>query len=118
MLQAYVPALVFLILGTVVGAAFTYLNVVLGPRRPSIVKSDPYESGLPSEVKSTFRFGISFYLIAMLFILFDIEVIFLFPIAVQLDAYGWFALGETVTFIALLMVAFVYVWRRGALEWT
>ena len=118
MLHNYVPALVFLFLGTAVGGAFTYLNTVLGPRRPSRVKSDPYESGLPSEVKSTFRFGISFYLIAMLFILFDIEVIFLFPIAVELDAYGWYALGETATFIGLLFVAFVYVWRRGALEWT
>ena len=118
MLHNYVPALVFLFLGTAVGGAFTYLNTVLGPRRPSRVKSDPYESGLPSEVKSTFRFGISFYLIAMLFILFDIEVIFLFPIAVELDAYGWYALGETATFIGLLFAAFVYVWRRGALEWT
>ena len=118
MLHSYVPALVFLFLGTAVGAAFTYLNALLGPRRPELVKSQPYESGLPSEVKSTFRFGISFYLIAMLFILFDIEVIFLFPIAVELDAYGWYALGETATFIGLLFVAFVYVWRRGALEWT
>ena len=118
MLQSYVPALVFLFLGTAVGGLFTYLNTVLGPRRPSKVKSEPYESGLPSEVKSTFRFGISFYLIAMLFILFDIEVVLLFPIAVQLEAYGAYALGETVTFIGLLAVAFVYVWRRGALEWT
>ena len=118
MLQSYVPAVVFLVLGTVTGAAFTYLNAVLGPRRPSAVKSQPYESGLPSEIKSTFRFGISFYLIAMLFILFDIEVVLLFPIAVQLEAYGWYALGETATFIGLLGVAFVFVWRRGALEWT
>ena len=80
--------------------------------------ADPYECGLPSEVKKNFRFGISFYLIAMLFILFDIEVVFLFPVAVQLKAYGAYALGEIATFIALLMVAFVYVWRRGALEWT
>jgi NADH-quinone oxidoreductase subunit A len=68
-------------------------------------------------VKRGFRFGISFYLIAMLFILFDIEVIFLYPIAVQLRAFGSFALVETIVFIALLTVAFVYVWRRGALEW-
>jgi NADH-quinone oxidoreductase subunit A len=68
-------------------------------------------------VQRGFRFGISFYLIAMLFILFDIEVIFLYPIAVQLRSFGTFALGETITFVALLMVAFVYVWRRGALEW-
>ena len=118
MLHSYVPAVVFLVLGTVVGGAFTYLNAVLGPRRPSKIKSQPYESGLPSEVKATFRFGISFYLIAMLFILFDIEVIFLYPVAVLLDALGVFALGETVVFIALLLVAFAYVWRRGALEWS
>ena len=118
MLQSYVPALVFLFLGTAVGGLFTWLNAVLGPRRPSVVKAQPYESGLPSEVRSQFRFGISFYLIAMLFILFDIEVVFLFPIAVELEAYGAYALGETATFIALLMIAFVYVWRRGALEWT
>jgi NADH-quinone oxidoreductase subunit A len=93
-------------------------NGLIGPRRPNKVKSQPYESGLPSEVTSSFRFGISFYLIAMLFILFDIEVVFLFPIAVQLKAYGAFALGELVTFIVLLFVAFVFVWRRGALEWT
>ena len=117
MLHSYVPAVVFLFLGTAVGLLFTWLNSVLGPRRPSKVKAQPYESGLPSEVKQSFRFGISFYLIAMLFILFDIEVVFLFPIAVQLKAYGAYALGEVVTFIVLLFVAFVFVWRRGALEW-
>jgi NADH-quinone oxidoreductase subunit A len=116
-LKAYLPALVFLALGLGVGIAFTALNSVLGPRRPSKAKSDPYECGLPSEVTSSFRFGISFYLIAMLFILFDIEVIFLYPIAVQLDAFGTFALVETLVFIFLLLVAFAYVWRRGALEW-
>jgi NADH-quinone oxidoreductase subunit A len=63
------------------------------------------------------RFGISFYLIAMLFILFDLEVAFLYPIAVELRAFGSFALGETIVFIVLLLVAFLYVWRRGALEW-
>ncbi len=80
-------------------------------------KTTPYECGLPSEIQRGFRFGISFYLIAMLFILFDIEVIFLYPIAVQLRAFGTFALSETIVFVVLLMVAFVYVWRRGALEW-
>ncbi len=117
MLRSYLPAIVFLILGGAVGVAFTLLNGVLGPRRAVRQKQDPYECGLPSEVKRGLRFGISFYLIAMLFILFDIEVIFLYPIAVQLRAYGGYALAETVTFIVLLVVAFVYVWRRGALEW-
>ena len=99
------------------GIAFTLLNHVLGPRRATRSKADPYENGLPSEVKRGFRFGISFYLVAMLFILFDIEVIFLYPVAIQLKALGTFALVETVVFIVLLLVGFVFVWRRGALEW-
>ena len=117
MLDSYLPALYFLILGLTVGGAFAVLNLIIGPKRPIRSKADPYECGLPSDVKSGFRFGISFYLIAMLFILFDIEVIFLYPVAVQLRAFGTFALVETIVFIALLTVAFIYVWRRGALEW-
>jgi NADH-quinone oxidoreductase subunit A len=117
-LKSYVPALVFLVLGVGIGTAFTLLNAVLGPHRRGKVKQEPYECGLPSEVRKNFRFGISFYLIAMLFILFDIEVVFLYPVALQLDAFGVFALVETIVFVVLLLVAFVYVWRRGALEWT
>jgi len=116
-LTSYLPALVFVVLGGVVGIAFAVLNTLLGPRRDVPHKQDPYECGLPSEVQQGFRFGISFYLIAMLFILFDIEVIFLYPVAIQLKAFGTFALVEITVFIALLMAAFVYVWRRGALEW-
>jgi NADH-quinone oxidoreductase subunit A len=117
LLKSYLPALVFLALGVGVGTAFTFANSALGPKRANKAKTEPYESGLPSEVTKSFRFGISFYLIAMLFILFDIEVIFLYPIAVQLRAFGTFAMTETIVFVVLLMIAFVYVWRRGALEW-
>jgi NADH-quinone oxidoreductase subunit A len=117
MLNSYVPVLVFLFLGLAVGSLFTVGNLLLGPRRPNAAKSDPYECGLPSEVTESFRFGISFYLVAMLFILFDVEVLFLYPVAVQLKAFGVFALTETLVFSALLMVGFVYSWRRGALEW-
>jgi NADH-quinone oxidoreductase subunit A len=117
MLRAYLPVLVFLALGVGVGLIFSAINGWLGPKRPSRIKSEPYECGLPSEVTSNFRFGISFYLIAMLFILFDIEVVFLYPVAVQLEAFGVFALIETIVFIFLLFAAYVFVWRRGALEW-
>jgi NADH-quinone oxidoreductase subunit A len=116
-LRDYLPAIVFLILGSAVGLLFATLNVLVAHRVPNSSKIEPYECGLPSDVQRGFRFGISFYLVAMLFILFDIEVIFLFPIAVQLRAFGKFAMFETVTFVVLLMIAFVYVWRRGALEW-
>ena len=117
MLKTYLPALIFILLGLITGGAFVFLNRLLGPSRPSEVKSDPYECGLPSDVQQNFRFGISFYLVAMLFILFDIEVVFLYPVAVQLEAFGVFALVETIVFIVLLFIAFIYVWRRGALEW-
>ena len=117
MLRSYLPAIVFLVLGAGVGVAFGVLNSFIGPRQRIKHKQDPYECGLPSEVKRGLRFGISFYLIAMLFILFDIEVIFLYPIAIELRSFGSYALVETIVFIALLFVAFVYVWRRGALDW-
>jgi NADH-quinone oxidoreductase subunit A len=117
-IRSYLPALVFVGLGSLIGLAFAVLNSVLGPKgKQRTAKGDPYECGLPSQVQKNFRFGISFYLVAMLFILFDIEVIFLFPVAIQLKAFGTFALSETIVFIGLLLVAFVYVWRRGALEW-
>lgn len=120
MLRTYLPAIVFVVIGSGLGALFVSAGSLFGPKRktkPTTYQADPYESGMPSEVQQGFRFGISFYLIAMLFILFDIEVVFLYPIAVQLRAFGTFALIETVVFIALLMVAFAYVWRRGALDW-
>ena len=122
MLRSYLPILVFAGLGAVVGGAFVSLNHLLGPKRgggeAAKVQQEPYECGLPSEVSRTFRFGISFYLIAMLFILFDIEVIFLYPVGVILKgADSVFVLGEVLIFVALLAVALVYVWRRGALDW-
>ena len=119
MLRSYLPAIVFCLLGAGLGGLFVALNRLVGPRRPYKIRSkaEPYECGLPSEVKQGFRFGISFYMVAMLFILFDIEVIFLYPIAVQLREFGTFAMVETIVFISLLAVAFVYVWRRGALNW-
>ena len=118
MLQSYLPVLVFAGLGLVVGGLFTVANRVLGPSRPNRVKSEAYECGLPSDIQRTFRFGISFYMIAMLFILFDIEVVFLYPVGAILNgADSVFVLAEILVFVALLLVALAYVWRRGALNW-
>jgi len=123
-LKTYLPILVFAFLGLTVGGLFAMLNRLIGPKKParptaaSRRQGEPYESGIPVEPAKGLRFGISFYLIAMLFILFDIEVVFLYPIGVILkDADSVFVLGELITFVVLLLVAFVYVWRKGALDW-
>ena len=119
MLRSYLPAIVFLILGTGIGGLFVVLNRLIGPRAARISShTEPYECGLPSEVKSGFRFGISFYMVAMLFILFDIEVVFLYPVGVILKgAHSVFVLVEIVVFVVLLLLGLAYVWRRGALNW-
>jgi NADH-quinone oxidoreductase subunit A len=117
-LRSYLPVVVFAGLGLVTGGALATVNAFLGRRRPNKVKDEPYECGLPSEVKRTFRFGVSFYMIAMLFILFDIEVVFLYPVGVILRAaHSVFVLIEIVVFVVLLLFGLVYVWRRGALNW-
>ena len=107
----------FLLLGVGIGVAFTTLNSVLGPSKPGKVKSEPYESGLPSDVRKSFRFGISFYMIAMLFILFDIEVVLIYPVALGIQEFGTAALVKIIIFVGLLAVAFAHQWRRGALDW-
>ena len=124
MLKSYLPILVFAFLGLVVGGALVMLNHVIGPQRSrgrtaaEKRQGEPYESGIPVEPSHNLRFGVSFYLIAMLFILFDIEVVFLYPVGVILEsADSVFVLGELITFVALLFVAFAYVWRKGALNW-
>jgi len=117
-LQSYLPVIVFAGLGLLVGGLLVTVNGILGTQRPNKVKSEPYECGLPSEVSTTFRFGVSFYMVAMLFILFDIEVVFLYPVGAILQASdSVFVLAEILIFVFLLFVALVYVWRRGALDW-
>ena len=124
MLKSYLPILVFAVLGLTVGGLFAMLNHLIGPKKPakptaaSRRQGEPYESGIPVEAMKGFKFGVSFYLVAMLFILFDIEVVFLYPVGVILKgADSVFVLGELITFVVLLLIAFVYVWRKGALDW-
>jgi len=123
-LRSYLPILVFASLGIAVGAAFAVANRFLGPHRSrggtaaTRRQAEPYESGIPVEYTRTFRFGVSFYLVAMLFILFDIEVVFLYPVGAIINAAdSVFVLVEVVIFVFLLLVALVYVWRKGALDW-
>jgi NADH-quinone oxidoreductase subunit A len=118
-LQSYLPVLVFAGLGILVGGVFALLNGVIGRRPRNPIKNQPYECGLPAQITRTFKFGVSFYMVAMLFILFDIEVVFLYPVGVIVQsAKSVFVLVEIGVFVTLLLVALVFVWARGALDWS
>jgi NADH-quinone oxidoreductase subunit A len=116
--QHYLPALVFLALGAGIGALFVNAGRLLGPRRPNAAKQAPYESGMPSHFAvGKLRFGISFYLVAMMFLIFDLEVLLLFPVSVVLRDFGVHGLLAIGLFIGLLGIAFFYEWARGVLDW-
>lgn len=117
-LEAYLPILMFAALVTVFAVASLFISNLLAPKDPTPAKLAPYESGIiPIDDPGQQRFPIKFYLIAMLFIVFDIETVFLFPWAVIFRDLGIAGLIEMGTFIAFLFGAYIYVWRRGGLEW-
>jgi NADH-quinone oxidoreductase subunit A len=119
-LDNWLPFLIYALFAAMIPASLVLASFVV-PRRPvarTRQKMLPFESGVSAEAPShERRFTVSFYLTAILFILFDIEIVYLYPLAVRLDALGWFGLGELLTFITILGVAYVYVWRKGALNW-
>jgi NADH-quinone oxidoreductase subunit A len=116
-LADYLPIVLLAGLGTVFAGASILAARVLSPKRPTPAKLMPYECGIVPERLPRDRFSVKFYVVAMLFIVFDIEAIFLFPWAVTFRQLGLFGLIEMVIFIALVFVAYVYVWQRGGLEW-
>jgi NADH-quinone oxidoreductase subunit A len=118
MLFDYLPLLVFLVMVLLLGVGLTLAIPLLGPRHPTTAKGLPYECGIVPAETARRRFSVTFYLTAMLFIVFDVEAIFLFPWAVLVrSTLHIFGLIEMTIFIALLAVALLYVWRKGALEW-
>jgi NADH-quinone oxidoreductase subunit A len=117
LLDQYAPIGVFLVLVTVMSFVIVGLSRIMGPFRPSSRKLEPYESGMTPIGPAMRRLPVKFYLIAVLFILFDIEVVFFLPFAVVARQLGLFALVEMGLFIAILLIGYVYAWRKGALEW-
>ncbi|NLG71301.1 MAG: NAD(P)H-quinone oxidoreductase subunit 3 [Chloroflexi bacterium] len=117
MLTEYLPIAILLLLSTGLAVLVVILGHSFGPKRPTEAKGTPYESGMRPIGPGTRRMPIRFYLIAMLFILFDIEVVFFLPWAVVFRQLGLFGLVEMFIFIAILLVGYVYAWRKGALEW-
>ena len=113
----YVAIALMIVLATLVAPIAIGMGNLFGPRKKSAVKSMPYESGMPPIGEGTRRMPVRFYLIAVLFILFDIEVIFFLPWAIVFRQLGWFGLIEMFIFIVILLVGYVYAWKKGALEW-
>ncbi|HET7731780.1 MAG TPA: NADH-quinone oxidoreductase subunit A [Usitatibacter sp.] len=121
MLENYFPILLFLAIGTAVGVGALVTSAVLarltGSQNPDFEKLSPYECGFEAFEDARMKFDVRYYLVAILFILFDLEIAFLFPWAIVLQDIGWFGFVAMLVFLGILVVGFIYEWKKGALEW-
>ncbi len=117
MWEHYYPILMFIIMALMLGTVLLTLGYILSPKKPSAEKLSPYECGFPPSSNARIKFDVRYYLVAILFIIFDLEIAFLFPWAVVSKQVGLAALISVLLFLGLLTVGFIYEWRKGALEW-
>jgi NADH-quinone oxidoreductase subunit A len=117
MLAEYLPILLFLLVAAVLGVILVVVGAVIGPNRGNSEKLSPYECGFEAFEDSRMKFDVRYYLVAILFIIFDLEIAFLFPWAVVLDQIGMFGLVAMTVFLFILVIGFIYEWKKGALEW-
>ena len=117
MLQEYLPILLFLAVAFMIGIVAYAAGALFGPNKPDAAKNAPYECGFEEFGDARMKFDVRYYLVAILFIIFDLEIAFLFPWAIVLDKIGLFGLAAMGVFLGLLIVGFIYEWRKGALEW-
>jgi NADH-quinone oxidoreductase subunit A len=117
MLEAYLPILVFVGIGFVLATVLLILGFLLAPHRPDPEKDSPFECGFDAFEDARIKFDVRYYLVAILFIIFDLEIAFLFPWAVVLDEIGGFGLVAMAIFLGILILGFIYEWKKGALEW-
>ena len=116
-LEQYLPILLFILVGVGVGIVPQVLGYVLGPRRPDAAKDSPYECGFEAFEDARMKFDVRYYLVAILFILFDLEIAFLFPWGVALKEIGIVGFWAMMIFLSILVVGFIYEWKKGALDW-
>ena len=117
MLETYFPVLMFIAVGLVLGGVLLSVGRLVSPNKPDAKKLSPYECGFEAFEDARMRFDVRYYLVAILFILFDLEIAFLFPWAVVIDEIGFFGYASMMVFLAILVVGFIYEWKKGALEW-
>ena len=116
-LESYLPVLLFILVGIAVGVGPMLIGKLLGPHRPDSEKLSPYECGFEAFEDARMQFDVRYYLVAILFILFDLEIAFLFPWAVSLHEIGFFGFMAMMIFLAILVLGFIYQWMKGALDW-
>ena len=116
-INPYIPIFLITLMAAALAASILIIALVIRPNNPDPEKNSPYECGMPPLMEAHERFSIRFYLLGILFLLFDVEALFLFPWAVRYDALGLFGFIEMMLFIAILLVGYFYAWRKGALEW-
>ena len=117
MLENYLPVLIFIAIGLVFGSFMILMGFILGPSRPDSEKLSPYECGFEAFEDARMKFDVRYYLVAILFIIFDLEIAFLFPWAVVLRDIGYFGFTAMVVFLGILVIGFLYEWKKGALQW-
>ena len=117
MLEAYVPVLLFALVAVGLAIVMLIVSALVSPSRYSKVKLEPYECGIEPETDARDRYSVRYYVIAMLFVIFDVETVFMFPWAVIMDELALFGLIEMLVFLFILVLGYVYAWRKGALEW-
>jgi NADH-quinone oxidoreductase subunit A len=115
--EQYLPVLFCIVVALGIGALFTGLSLLLGPVQPTAVKSMPFESGLPSEGSQYRRYSVRFYMVALAFLIFDVEIVFFYPWAVKFRELGFYGFWVMMVFFVILLLGLVYDWRKGALEW-
>jgi len=116
-MSMWLPVLITFIFAGIVAGVMVTINTLIGPKRPSKIKGEAFECGNPATGSAWGRFSVRFYLTALLFLVFDVEIVFLYPWAVELRKLGMFGFVEALVFISILAVGLVYAWQRGALDW-
>ncbi len=117
MLQGYVPILILLLVASLFGLGSVGASAILGPRRPTKEKLSTYECGMAVDPDARRPFDVKYYLVAMAFLVFDVEVVFMYPWAVRFKKLGLFGFVEMLVFLGILLVGYAYIWRKGVLEW-
>ena len=117
MLSQYLPVLILILIALVLGGVMLGAGALLSKRRPNAIKDAAYECGFPAFENARIPFDVRFYLVALLFIIFDLETAFFFPWALVLRQLGWFGFSAMMLFLGLLVIGFIYEWKRGALDW-